>query len=37
VAEASDYGQLRAELKKHGEPDVLVMDVGLRARTASKS
>ena len=28
-AEASDYGQLRAELKKHGEPDVLVMDVGL--------
>ena len=29
VAEASDYGQLRAELKKHGEPDVLVMDVGL--------
>ncbi len=29
VAEAADYGQLRAELKKHGEPDVLVMDVGL--------
>jgi len=29
VAEAGDYAQLRAELKKHGEPDVLVMDVGL--------
>lgn len=29
VAEAADYAGLRAELKKHGEPDVLVMDVGL--------
>lgn len=29
VAEAHDYASLRAELKKHGEPDVLVMDVGL--------
>ena len=29
VAEASDYAGLRNELKKHGEPDVLVMDVGL--------
>src|SRR4029453_4869176 len=29
VAEAGDYAQLRAELKRHGEPDVLVMDVGL--------
>lgn len=29
VAEAGDYAQLRAELRKHGEPDVLVMDVGL--------
>ncbi|HYM48898.1 MAG TPA: response regulator transcription factor, partial [Burkholderiaceae bacterium] len=29
VAEASDYTGLRNELKKHGEPDVLVMDVGL--------
>jgi len=29
VAEANDYASLRAELKKHGEPDVLVMDVGL--------
>jgi DNA-binding NarL/FixJ family response regulator len=29
IAEAGDYGQLRTELKKHGEPDVLVMDVGL--------
>jgi two-component system, NarL family, invasion response regulator UvrY len=29
VAEAQDYASLRAELKKHGEPDVLVMDVGL--------
>ena len=29
VAQASDYGELRSELKKHGEPDVLVMDVGL--------
>ena len=29
VAEASDYAGLRSELKKHGEPDVLVMDVGL--------
>mgnify|MGYP000894987010 CR=1 FL=1 len=29
VAEAADYGQLRAALKQHGEPDVLVMDVGL--------
>jgi len=29
VAEAADYAQLRAELRKHGEPDVLVMDVGL--------
>ena len=28
-AEASDYTGLRNELKKHGEPDVLVMDVGL--------
>jgi DNA-binding NarL/FixJ family response regulator len=29
VAEAHDYPSLRAELRKHGEPDVLVMDVGL--------
>ncbi len=29
IAEASDYTGLRNELKKHGEPDVLVMDVGL--------
>ena len=29
IAEASDYAGLRNELKKHGEPDVLVMDVGL--------
>jgi DNA-binding NarL/FixJ family response regulator len=29
VAEAHDYASLRAELKRHGEPDVLVMDVGL--------
>jgi two-component system, NarL family, invasion response regulator UvrY len=29
VGEASDYAGLRQELKKHGEPDVLVMDVGL--------
>jgi len=29
VAEAHDYASLRVELKKHGEPDVLVMDVGL--------
>jgi len=29
VAEAHDYASLRAELRKHGEPDVLVMDVGL--------
>jgi DNA-binding NarL/FixJ family response regulator len=29
VAEAADYAGLRTELKKHGEPDVLVMDVGL--------
>jgi two-component system, NarL family, invasion response regulator UvrY len=29
VAEAQDYASLRAEMKKHGEPDVLVMDVGL--------
>jgi two-component system, NarL family, invasion response regulator UvrY len=29
VAEAHDYASLRTELKKHGEPDVLVMDVGL--------
>jgi DNA-binding NarL/FixJ family response regulator len=29
VAEANDYASLRSELKKHGEPDVLVMDVGL--------
>jgi two-component system, NarL family, invasion response regulator UvrY len=29
VAEANDYTSLRNELKKHGEPDVLVMDVGL--------
>jgi two-component system, NarL family, invasion response regulator UvrY len=29
VAEANDYASLRNELKKHGEPDVLVMDVGL--------
>lgn len=29
VAEAHDYASLRLELKKHGEPDVLVMDVGL--------
>ena len=29
IAEAHDYASLRAELKKHGEPDVLVMDVGL--------
>lgn len=29
VAEANDYASLRAELRKHGEPDVLVMDVGL--------
>jgi two-component system, NarL family, invasion response regulator UvrY len=29
VGEASDYAGLRSELKKHGEPDVLVMDVGL--------
>ena len=29
VAEAHDYASLRAEIKKHGEPDVLVMDVGL--------
>ena len=29
VAEAHDYASLRAEMKKHGEPDVLVMDVGL--------
>jgi DNA-binding NarL/FixJ family response regulator len=29
VSEAHDYASLRAELKKHGEPDVLVMDVGL--------
>jgi DNA-binding NarL/FixJ family response regulator len=29
VAEATDYNSLRNELKKHGEPDVLVMDVGL--------
>ena len=29
VAEAHDYASLRAQLKKHGEPDVLVMDVGL--------
>jgi two-component system invasion response regulator UvrY len=29
VAEAHDYASLRADLKKHGEPDVLVMDVGL--------
>ena len=29
VAEATDYASLRSELKKHGEPDVLVMDVGL--------
>jgi two-component system invasion response regulator UvrY len=29
VAEASDYNSLRSELRKHGEPDVLVMDVGL--------
>lgn len=29
VGEAADYAGLRAELKKHGEPDVLVMDVGL--------
>ena len=32
VAEASDYGQLRSELKKHGEPDVLFMDVGLHVK-----
>ena len=29
VAEAHDYASRRADLKKHGEPDVLVMDVGL--------
>jgi two-component system, NarL family, invasion response regulator UvrY len=29
IAEANDYTSLRNELKKHGEPDVLVMDVGL--------
>lgn len=29
IAEASDYAGLRNELKKHSEPDVLVMDVGL--------
>ena len=34
VAEASDYAGLRNELKKHGEPDVLVMDV-TRGKTAS--
>lgn len=29
VGEAGDYGQLRTELRKHGEIDLLVMDVGL--------
>ena len=27
VAEAHDYASLRLELKKHGEPDVLVMEL----------
>jgi DNA-binding NarL/FixJ family response regulator len=29
VSEASDYGQLRAQMKQHGEVDLLVMDVSL--------
>jgi two-component system invasion response regulator UvrY len=29
VGEAGDYGELRSELRKHGEVDLLVMDVGL--------
>ncbi|HRK57192.1 MAG TPA: response regulator transcription factor, partial [Burkholderiaceae bacterium] len=29
VAEAGDYAELRAELKKHSDLDLLVMDVGL--------
>lgn len=29
VAEAGDYGQLRAALRQHGEVDLLVMDVSL--------
>jgi DNA-binding NarL/FixJ family response regulator len=29
VAEAGDYGQLRAELRKHEDTELLVMDVGL--------
>ena len=29
VAEADDYGQLRAALRQHGEVDLVVMDVSL--------
>jgi two-component system invasion response regulator UvrY len=29
VSEAADYGQLRAQLRQHGEVDLLVMDVSL--------
>jgi DNA-binding NarL/FixJ family response regulator len=29
VAEAADYGQLRAQLRQHGEVDLLVMDLSL--------
>ncbi len=29
VAEAADYGQLRAQMRQHGEVDLLVMDLSL--------